>query len=151
MCAATPTLTAFAGSSCGPVVSARHSGFEQTAPARAAKMRFTSSVKSSRILSIYFQFSLHYSTALAKCRSRRLLSIGCRAPDCPVVRAAQPSRRCGLKLNGLANVLSDTRKLARNGIRGIGPAWSRSVYRCVLSGWFTGDSETARWAGLPSE
>jgi hypothetical protein len=66
MCAATPTLTAFAGSSCGPVVSARHPGFEQTAPARAAKIRFTSSVKSSRILSICFQLPLHYSTAFGE-------------------------------------------------------------------------------------
>src|SRR5258708_2256094 len=42
-------LTAFAGSSCGPLVGARQSGFEHEYPTRAASARFTTSEKSSLI------------------------------------------------------------------------------------------------------
>jgi hypothetical protein len=37
MCAATPTLTALAGSSCGPLVRARHPGSEQRLPTLDAR------------------------------------------------------------------------------------------------------------------
>ncbi len=50
MCAATPTIKALAGSSCGPLVNARQPGFEQRFPTRDASVRFTSSVKSIRII-----------------------------------------------------------------------------------------------------
>src|SRR5690348_7867355 len=49
MWAATPKLTAFAGSLCGPLVGARHSGLEQTCPARDARILFIASEKSSLI------------------------------------------------------------------------------------------------------
>jgi hypothetical protein len=47
MCEATPTLRDLEGSSCGPLVGARHVGLEQRWPARAATVLFTSSLKSS--------------------------------------------------------------------------------------------------------
>src|SRR5437870_2912521 len=52
MCAATPRLTAFVGSSCGPLVNARHSGFEHRCPTRSASAFLTRSEKSS-LISVY--------------------------------------------------------------------------------------------------
>jgi len=49
ICAATPTFTAFVGSSCGPLVSARQPGFEHRFPTREAKSLLTASEKSSPI------------------------------------------------------------------------------------------------------
>ncbi len=46
MWAATPTLTAFVGSSCGPLVKAPHSGREQRSPVRKARARRVCSEKS---------------------------------------------------------------------------------------------------------
>ena len=48
MCAATPRFTVLAGSSWGPLVGARQSGFEQRYPALAATILFVSALKSSR-------------------------------------------------------------------------------------------------------
>src|SRR5262249_34882128 len=55
MWAATPRLTAFVGSSWGPLVSARHSGFEQRLPTRDASALFTGSEKSSDIFVQYMR------------------------------------------------------------------------------------------------
>jgi len=48
ICAATPRLSAFAGSRCGPDSCARQAGFEHWPPARMARERLSDSEKSSR-------------------------------------------------------------------------------------------------------
>src|SRR5258708_33237780 len=48
ICAATPTLIDFSGSTLGPLVGCRQFGFEQRIPTRCARTSFVFRVKSSR-------------------------------------------------------------------------------------------------------